>query len=234
MCIMQIGCRKKPKIYLIDIWTCTQFTLSTHFPNVISSECFTHICLFILQRLLVCGHFVQGTFLPTNKFLLRQSLPKGKESYLGCLSLPPIHFHPLNEKVASIAFLIFFYDQSSHYYFLAAWVVFKWNFVEILQRKKMWGQAVKPTLPHLVEGSEQGAWGCACSCRCRGGDGASHPPSSLPWARGSRHRGVGESQSPHCHAPSSPTRFQDPDQGLRHLELLSSLCKEKSHKMHVR
>ena len=195
-----------------------------------------HIFVYLSYRegLLVCGHFVQGTFLPTNKFLLRQSLPKGKESYLGCLSLPPIHFHPLNEKVASIAFLIFFYDQSSHYYFLAAWVVFKWNFVEILRRKKMWGQAAKPTLPHLVEGSEQGVWGCACSCRCRGGDGASHPPSSLPWARGSRHRGAGESQSPHCHAPSSPTRFQDPDQGLRHLELLSSLCKEKSHKMHVR
>ena len=42
--------QEKPKIYLVDIWTCTQFTLSTHFLNVISSECFTHICLFILQR----------------------------------------------------------------------------------------------------------------------------------------------------------------------------------------
>ena len=147
MCIMQIGCMKNLK----SIWL-----IYEHVHNLLYLHIFLmwylrsalHIFVYLSYRegLLVCGHFVQGTFLPTNKFLLRQSLPKGKESYLGWLSLPPIHFHPLNKKVASIAFLIFFYDQSSHY-FLTAWVVLKWNFVEIFQRKKMWGCKTDPSSP---------------------------------------------------------------------------------------
>ena len=136
-------------------------------------------------------------------------------AYLGCLSLPPIRFHPLNRRVG---INIVFCHNNCH-------------LMKVIRNKRQ---------SHLVEGSEQEVWGRACSSHCHGGGGdvchlegftcfayftwhQFHLQSSSPWARGSRRRGGDESRSPRCRALSGPPLPQDQGQGLPLLILVKML-----------